>query len=367
MKKKIALLVMAAAIIGLTTGCAGSSTYGKYVKLGEYKGLSVDMITTQVTDEDIEYEIQTALEENAEYNDITDRGIQEGDNVNIDFTGTIDGESFDGGDAEDFELIVGEGYMLEEFETKMIGGKTGETLTFDVTFPEDYDETLGGQTATFQVTINAIQEVVTPEYNDAFVAEISDYTTTEEYEANLREQLTSDNEENNASTAASDLLSQVIQNAEISGYPQELYDSCKAEYDETNQYYADMFGMDIEELAGSEEESAAAVEEMVNQQMVITEIAEAEKLTLSDSEYDTFINDSYEEYGYESGEDFVADYGEETLKSQLLTMKVENFLLSNATINEVTEDEYYGEMSDDSDMELEIDETDMETEGDTEA
>lgn len=345
MKKKLMLLTLGLCCASLLAGCSSSSkgTYDDYVTLGEYKGLEVSKIKSEVTDDLLEEEISYILEENAEYKDITDRGAQEGDSVNIDYEGTIDGETFEDGSAEDFDLVIGEGYLLDDLEAGIVDMNTGDTKEITLTFPEDYDEDLGGKEAVFTVTLNSIQEIELPTYNDEFVASISDFSTTEEYEEDLRQSLLESQEEDNNYTAGYDALLAAIENATIDGYPEELYESCLAEYDEMNASFAEMLGMDVSELEGTEEEKEEAVIEMVNEDMVTTAIAEAEDITVSDEEYQAYLEDNYEDYGYDSAESFESDYGEEALMDEILLTKVQNFLLENANVTEVTEDEYYGE------------------------
>lgn len=357
MKKKLSLLTVGLCAITLLAGCSSSSgTYDKYVKLGDYKGLEVTKIKTEVTDELLEEEISYVLEENSEYRDITDRGAQEGDSVNIDFDGTIDGESFDEGSAEDFDLIVGEGYLLDDLEAGMIDMNTGETKEITVTFPEDYDEELGGKEAVFTVTMNSIQEIIVPEYNDEFVAGISDFSTTAEYEEDLKNTLLETQESDNAYSAGTDALALAIANAEISGYPEELYAQCEAQYDEMNASFAEMLGMDVADLEGTEEEKKEAITDLVNEEMVSVAIAESEKISVSEDEYKEYLENNYEDYGYSSTEEFEEDYTKESLMSEIMKSKVQDFLLENANITEVSEDEYYAdEEYDDETDDLDID------------
>lgn len=359
MKKKLSLLTLGLCALTLLAGCSGSAgkgTYDDYVTLGEYKGLEVTKIKSEVTDELLEEEISYVLEDNAEYTDITDRAAQEGDYVNIDFEGTIDGESFEDGSGEDFDLVIGEGYLLDDLENGIVGMNTGETKEISLVFPEDYDEELTGKTGVFQVTLNSIQEENLPTYNDEFVAGISDFSTTQEYEEDLKKTLLESQEADNTYTASADVLAAAMNNATIDGYPQELYDSCLTEYDEMNASFAEMLGMDVADLEGTEEEKKEAVIEMVNEEMVSTAIAEKEDITVSDEEYKTYLEENYEDYGYESSEDLEADYTREGLMKEILKSKVQDFLLENARVTEVTEDEYYGtdeEAVDESDLEIE--------------
>lgn len=360
MKRKLSVITITILTAGLLSACGGSSgRYDKYMKLGDYKGVEISKIKTEVTDEDIQEQIDATLDENAEQNEITDRACRNGDMVNIDFTGTIDGEEFEGGSGEDYELYLGDGYFLEDLESAIAGMKTGEQKDITITFPEDYDEELGGKEAVFSVTLNSIYEENIPEYNDEFVAAISEFSTVEEYEEDLRNTLQDETESSNLETAAADALAEVVADTDFTGYPDELYDECKASYDEMNAMYAEMFGMDVSDLASDEEETKTSVEEMVYEKMVITAIAEKEKLEVTDDEYDEYLDSLVEEYGYDSPEDFEKDYPRETIEYDLLTSKVLQLLLDNAKITEVSEDEYYDEYYSDVDDEMVVDE-DME-------
>lgn len=361
MKRKSALTTITLVTVGILSSCGASSsgTYDKYIKLGDYKGVAVTKIKTEITDDDVQEQVDAVLEEYSEQNEITDRACENGDMVNIDFTGTVDGEEFDGGSGEDYDIYLGDGFFLEDLENAIVGMETGEQKDITITFPEDYDEELGGKEAVFSVTLNAIYEDILPEYNDDFVASISDFSTTEEYEEDLRNTLLEDTESSNLETAAADILAEVIADTDFDGYPDELYDECKAYYDEMNAMYAEMFGMDVSDFESSEEETKEEIEEMVYEKMVITAIAEKENLEVTDDEYDEYLDSLVEEYGYDSPEDFEADYPRETIEEDLLTSKVLQLLLDNAEITEVSEDEYYDEYYSDIDDEMILDE-DME-------
>lgn len=348
MKKQLTLLTASLCVAGLLAGCSSTSkgTYDDYLTLGEYKGIELNVIKTEVTDEMVQDEIDTLLEDNATYTEITDRPAEEGDTVNVDYTGTIDGEAFDGGSAEDFELILGDGYLLDELEAGIVGMTPGDTTTINATFPEDYDGVVDGKDAVFTVTLNSISEENIPEYTDAFVAEATEYSTIAEYEENMRADLLASTEADNRSTAGYDALNTVIKNSTFNGYPQELFDSCKEEYDAMNQMYAEMFGMDVEELDADDESTKAMIEELVYEKMVVTAIAEAEKLTLSDEEYQQYLKDNYELYGYSSTQEYEETETEETIREEALSEKIQDFLVDNANVTEVTEDEYYDSYED---------------------
>lgn len=127
----------------------------KFVELGQYKNLTYTPVDTTVTDDEVEEQINTNLQANATYDQITDRAVQDGDTVNIDYTGKIDGEEFAGGSGSDYNLQIGSDTFIDGFEDGLIGKNPGETVTLNLTFPDDYSsEDLAGKDATFDVTIN---------------------------------------------------------------------------------------------------------------------------------------------------------------------------------------------------------------------
>lgn len=337
-----------------------------FVKLGDYKGLEVTYPSVYaVADEDVQEEIQYELEENTEYEEVKDRAAQEGDIVNIDFTGTIDGTEFEGGSAEGYELELGAGEFLEDFEKNVIGKKAGETAVFKVTFPEDYDEELGGKEAEFTVKLNSISEAVVPELNEDFVKSVSDFETVKEYEDSVRQRLETDAKDESKMEAQENALQLAIQNAEVSGYPQKLYDFF---YDDTvtgYKNYAELMGMDYEEFLQSvmtEDDIKQMVSEQVCEYLVASAILEKEGQEISDSEYQELAEQMAKENEYQTLEEYEADYGAVYIRTQLVREKVLDILYSSAKLTEIPYEEYH---EDDYAEEEDMEEEDAE-EGDTE-
>ncbi len=328
-----------------------------YVTLGEYKGLSVEYYIPEVTDDDVQMTIQGELEDSAEYTEITDRPAQEGDSVNIDFVGTVDGQEFDGGSAEGYDLVLGSGEFVEGFEENLIGKNAGDTAKFTVTFPEDYDEEIGGKEAEFSVTVNAVNQASVPEYNDAYVASVSDCKTTAEYEAQKKEELLEDEKSNSLMEAQEEALSQAVENATLEGYPQELYDTLRQETVENYQLFAEFMGVEYEdflaEYVGSEEDLEAEVLIGVNEALVVQAIAEKEGLQVDDEEYQADLKKMAEEEEYDSLEEYEEEYGKDYIMRQILRSKVIDFLYSSAEVSEVSAE----------DMEEELESSDGEPEG----
>lgn len=191
--RKIALFCLCGlTAASILTGCSGSADGNVNlgtVTLSEYKGVTVNIEAPEVTDEEVDTKVETILAQNPNEVEV-DRAAKEGDIVNIDFKGTKDGEAFEGGSAEDQDLELGSGKMIEGFESGLIGAKKGETKTLNLTFPEDYrEESLAGQPVVFEVTVNSVKEEQEAELNDDFVKRVSkeEYQTVDAYkEASVR-------------------------------------------------------------------------------------------------------------------------------------------------------------------------------------
>ena len=315
----------------------------EYVTLGEYKGLSVKYPVPSVTEEDIQMSIDDLIYDNTQYNEIKDRAAQNGDYLNIDFKGTLNGEEFDGGSDEGYEFTLGEGEFLEDFEKNVLGKKAGETAELQMTFPEDYDEELGGKEVTFSVKINSISEVVTPEYTDAFVAEVTDFDSTKAYEASLQEELMGNAAAESQEAAGGEALSLAIANASINGYPQGLYDACHESVMATYEEYAMMFGMELDEMIADAGEDGIQEEVMmmVNETLVSQAIAKKEGFEITAENYAKEAEELGIEYGYETLSEFLSDYGKASVMNSLVRDKAVAFLYENAKVEEVSEEEYY--------------------------
>ena len=166
------------------------------VTLGEYKGLTVEKTQPQqVTDADVDAEIQRLRERNARYIEVTDRPVQEGDEVNLDYCGKIDGVAFEGGTAQKQTLVIGSHTFIPGFEEQIVGMNLEETKDIQVTFPEDYHaEDLKGKNAVFTCTVHGISVKQLPEIDDEFAKDASEFSTMEEFKADIRKTLQAKND-----------------------------------------------------------------------------------------------------------------------------------------------------------------------------
>lgn len=356
------MLFTAVCSAALLSGCGGSKglvqDYSKdYVNLAQYTGLTVDREVTEITDEELQYAIESDLAMYAEYNEISDRAARDGDVVVIDFAGSIDGEELEDGSMEDMEIELGSDSFIDGFEDAIVGMKTGETKTFDLTFPEPYDGVLDGQTATFEVTLNEIYEVITPEYNDEYVASISDCSTVEEYEEELRATLEEEYAADALDMACEDILTTVIDSSTFSGRPEELYESCRSAVEIEEQTALEDYGIDdIHEIYGEDYDQDSYILETMYERMVVYTIAAKEDIAVTDEEYQAALEEDmmYTEYAsVEEYEESIADVT--SYQYYLLRQKVLDFLGENNHFNDVDASLYY----EDEDWES-LDEEDLE-------
>ncbi len=186
------------------------------VKLGEYKGLEVSKTEVNVTDEDVDNEIERVRQQNGRMIEVSDRAIKDDDIVKIDFEGFIDGEPFDGGKGEDYDLVIGSHSFIDNFEEQLIGKNIGDDVDVNVTFPEEYhEESLKGKPALFKVKIKKITEKELPDVDDEFAEEVSEFDTLKEYKDDIRKSLTERREKNALNAKEEEAVSMLVENCEI--------------------------------------------------------------------------------------------------------------------------------------------------------
>lgn len=280
--------------------------------LGDYSELEVEEISSEVTDEDVENELKRQQEENARLIPVEDRPVEDGDTVNIDFDGFLDGERFEGGKAEDYDLVIGSHTFIEGFEDQVIGHNVGDKFDVNVTFPEDYQaQEFQGKDAKFEVEINSITAKELPELDDEFAKDISEFETLDELKADIRENLKKDKEnfvKNQIQNEAVEALvekseveaPEVLVNKEIDSEMQNL-DQRLQQMGISLSQYVEMTGMDLETVRAQYKEIAEA---RVKANLVIDEVALKENIEVSDEEVEKEINDMAEQYGVEDVEKF---------------------------------------------------------------
>ena len=192
------------------------------VELGEYKGVKVEKKDVEVTDEEVQSEIDRTRDQNSRMVSVEDRAVQDGDITTIDFEGFVDGVAFEGGKGENYPLTIGSHTFIDTFEEQLIGKNIGEETEVNVTFPEEYQaEELKGKAATFKVTVKEIKYKELPELDDDFVQDVSEFNTVDEYKADVKAKIT-ERKENEAKAAKEDAVIEKIIDSSKMEIPQPM-------------------------------------------------------------------------------------------------------------------------------------------------
>ena len=187
------------------------------VKLGEYKGLKVDKVSTRVTQKEVDEEIDKERERNARTIDVTDRAVQDKDQITLDFEGFVDGVAFEGGKASDYPLTIGSGAFIPGFEDQLIGANIDEEKEINVTFPEEYQaKELAGKAAVFKCTVHSIKAKELPELDDEFVSDVSEKSeTVDAYKAEVKAKIKERKENEGKQKREDQSVEQAVANAEM--------------------------------------------------------------------------------------------------------------------------------------------------------
>ena len=316
-------------------------TVSDYVTLGDYKGVKVSVDAAVVTDEYLDSYIDYVLQSNMLTTEVTDRPVQEGDIVNIDYEGKIDGVAFDGGTAEGYDLAIGSGSFIDGFEDGLIGAETGETRDVEVTFPEDYHGTdVAGKDAVFTVTVNSISVETLPELTDEFVQGLGvGAETVEEYRQYAYDLLMEEQQANHDAEAEMAVLETVMNNAKLQDPPEDMTNRYYSRLIDNMNYYASMYGYDLEtflSLNGTSEETIMESAGNAAKQLITMQaIAEAEGIEVTDEELDEEIEANAVSMGYEDADAYREALDAEGYREYMLTEKVLDFLLENAEVVDV--------------------------------
>lgn len=363
MKKKMYLAVLALALALTATACGNTAgdrnnvkneqtdknrksdtrlvsvkDLEQYVKLAEYKGISLDKVVSVISEDDLAAQIDENLMNAAEE---ISGGAEMGDLVTINFVGTKDGEAFDGGTANNYDLTLGAGGMIPGFEDGIVGMKKGETKDLNLTFPEDYhEESFAGEDVVFKITCQKVRRKA--ELTDEWAAKQGDYKTADDYRAGVKAQM-----EENAQKAADEELKnkawlQVVDASEVLEYPQEDIDKQKKEYKKITQRFADQAEMELEEFVESQnmtmEQFEASMQQyaelIVKQDLVIQAILDAENISLNDEECLAIQDELIKNSGSKDLAEMIDKYGQEGVDEAIGLLRVEDFILKNAKINE---------------------------------
>ena len=319
MKKRILTAAIALVMSLSLAACSKSATNvvtgykSGDVKLGQYKGVTYTPASTEVTDEEIESALNQLATSNATNEEVTDRtDVQDGDIVNINYTGYMDGEPFEGGSAEGYDLTIGSSTFIDGFESGLIGHVVGEVVVLELNFPDPYERNteLSGKAVSFDVTINSIKVKVVPEITDEFVAEKTEYTTVADYRQYLAQKLKDEKESDAKSQKEYDVLKKVIENttfvkdltSEIEKGKESLISNANSMYQsyynvDALTVFSALYGMDE---AAFNEYMRGQAETNVKFGYIASAIAEEEKVTCTEAEIEELAKTMMDNYGYNS-------------------------------------------------------------------
>ena len=310
------------------------------VTLGQYKGVEVQKTKSDVTEEDIETEIKRAREKNSRLITVEDRGIEDGDQVTIDFDGSVDGKRFEGGKAEDYPLTIGSHTFIDNFEEQLIGKTTGEECEVNVTFPAEYHvEELKNKPAVFKVKVKEIQRKELPEANDEFASEVSDFDTMEEYKKDLTEKLQAEKVEA-AKTADEDkVVAKVIENATMESPDQMVEEQVNGMVNDyarrlesqgiSFKQYVEITGMTAEKIG---EQMKPQAIKRIQTRLVLEAVVKAENIQADDVAVEEQFDKMAADFKMDK-EQIKGMFGEEQmaqLKEDLAVQKAIDFLVAEA-------------------------------------
>lgn len=364
-KKKIFVATAVLASICMIGGCSTSKSRDKaaettteavavqttpvqldaseYVKLGQYKGLTIKGASTKVTNQEVEDKVNELAQDYIEYKEVTKRDtVQKDDYLNVDYTTTINGKKSDDYSDSNLDIHLGDGSLnVDEnvdVDEKLVGAKVGDTVKVEFTFPEDYEDTsMAGKKCVMEVAVNMIEKEVIPEVNDAFIKKNTDYKTLKEYKEQTRKDLISDKKSEAEQTNQETLWNKIMDNAtqlkEFSeaDIKQEV-ENIKAE----NKEMAEYFGMSVSDFIEQYYEMSLDdyAKDTLKKQCVQNLLLKENSIEVTDDDVNTEIQYYIDELGYESKKEVLAAMSEDEIRSELEYTKLMDALMKNTTVQE---------------------------------
>ena len=312
------------------------------VKLGEYKGLKVDKVSTRVTQKEVDEEIDKERERNARTIDVTDRAVQDKDQITLDFEGFVDGVAFEGGKASDYPLTIGSGAFIPGFEDQLIGANIDEEKEINVTFPEEYQaKELAGKAAVFKCTVHSIKAKELPELDDEFVSDVSEKSeTVDAYKAEVKAKIKERKENEGKQKREDQSVEQAVANAEmdipeamISFQSRQMVDDFARRIMQqgmTMEQYFQFTGLSEEKMM---EEFKPEAEKRIRTRLTLEAIVAAENIEVSEERLDEALQKMADSYKMEV--DKLKEYMGENEKKQMkedIAIQEAVTLIANAAV-----------------------------------
>ncbi len=310
------------------------------VTLGDYKGVEIEKVDVEVTDEDVQAELLNVQKQNARNIPVEDRAAKMDDEVTIDFEGFIDGEAFEGGKGENYQLTLGSHSFIDTFEDQIVGKNIGEEFDVNVTFPENYQaEDLAGKPAVFKCKLNGIKETELPELDDEFASEVSEFETMDEYKADLKETLKAKKEKAAKNTKEGLVIDKIIENATMD-IPEAMVETTKEQMMNEFAQQISYQGLSIEQyfqFTGMTKEkfmetATPEAERRIKSRLVLEAIANAEDIQVSDDELNDELKKMAEMYqmDIEQLTGLVGDSEKDAIKKDIAVQKAVDLVVDAA-------------------------------------
>lgn len=313
------------------------------VKLGKYKGVKIDKVDAEVTDEEVEAEINKERENNARNIEVTDRAVKDGDMTVLDFEGFVDGEAFEGGKGENYPLTIGSGSFIPGFEEQLVGAEIGKEVEVNVTFPEDYQAAdLKGKAAVFKCTIKEIKEKELPELDDEFASEVSEFETLAEYKADIRGRLEEKKAKEVKDAKEAAVIEAIVKDSDME-IPEAMLATQQRQMVDEFAQRIQMQGLSIDQyyqFTGSSREQMIEqvkpqAEGRIKSRLVLEAIAKAENIEASEEEYEEELKVMAQAYQMEVDKvkELLPEKSVEQIKQDLAVRKAAEFAVENAKEN----------------------------------
>ena len=312
------------------------------VTLGEYKGVEVQKADAEVTDADVEAELKRVQDQNARLVTVEDRPVADGDQTVIDFEGYVDGKTFDGGSAEDFQLTIGSHAFIDTFEEQLIGKNIGEECEVNVTFPTEYHaKELAGKPAMFKVTVKEIKVKELPELDDEFASEVSELETLDEYKEDITARLPERKKKAAASENENRVVDKVVENAsmeipdrmldgQIDNMVQEMARNMESQ-GLSMDLYLKYTGMTSEQIR---EQMRPQAEKRIKTRLTLEAVVKAENIQVSDERLDEEIKKLADNYKMEADKlkEYMTDRDKDQMKEDIAVQEAVDFLVAEAKL-----------------------------------
>lgn len=310
------------------------------VTLGDYKGLKVDKVSTRVTQKEVDEEIEKERERNARTIEVTDRAVQDKDEVTLDFEGFVDGVAFEGGKGEDYPLTIGSGSFIPGFEEQLIGAEIDKEVEVNVTFPKEYhSEELAGKDATFKCTVHTIKAKELPELDDEFASEVSECETMDAYRAEVKKNIKERKERTGKEKKENQAVDQAIENAQmdipeamIEFQVRQMADDFARRIQQqglTVEQYFQFTGMTAEKMM---EEMRPQAEKSIKTRLLLEAIVKAENIEVSDERVEEELTKMAEAYQMEVEKlkEFMGENEKKQIKEDLAVQEAITLLVNES-------------------------------------